>query len=413
MQTGTPRNMWLCFVPALILPIAYCCKSQTPVNTSSDKTAYIDLSGTQQVIRGFGGVNMPGWPAVGDMTPEQVQTAFGSGNGQLGFTILRVRISFDSSEFSLEVPTAKLVASLGSIIIASPWTPPAWMKSNKNIVGGTLDTNYYSAYANHLKSFADTMSNNGVTLHAISIQNEPEVSVSYESCHWNASQMLNFIKNNSPAIGADIIVDENGAFNHTITDAILNDPAAAANISIIGGHIYGSEPAPYPLAAAKGKELWMTEHLVLDTSWTASLGTGKEINDCMNAGMNAYIWWYIRRYYGPMRDDGTISKRGYVMSQYARFVRPGYTNVSATAAPQSYIDVTAYTNGSKVVIVALNRNSSPRGQTFVIQNGSVSIFTPYVTSSTQNCVQGSDITVSGNSFSVDLAASSITTFVSN
>ncbi len=38
----------------------------------------------------------------------------------------------------------------------------------------------------------------------------------------------------------------------------------------------------------------MTEHLVLDTSWSAVPGTGKEIHDCLNAGWSAYVWWYIR-----------------------------------------------------------------------------------------------------------------------
>lgn len=39
-------------------------------------------------------------------------------------------------------------------------------------------------------------------------------------------------------------------------------------------------------------------------------------NDCMNVGMSAYIWWYIVRFYGPIREDGHVSKRGYVMAQF-------------------------------------------------------------------------------------------------
>ena len=76
----------------------------------------------------------------------------------------------------------------------------------------------------------------------------------------------------------------------------------------------------------------MTEHLVLDTYWLDNLDTGKEILDCMNEGMSTYIWWYIVGFYGPIYDDGSdqrttagavqgeISKRGYVMSNFARFV---------------------------------------------------------------------------------------------
>ena len=124
--------------------------------------ATIDLNDTQQIIRGFGGVNMPGW--IDDMTPDQVNKAFGADSGQIGMTILRIRVPFDSTKFNLEVPTAQLAKSLGAIIIASPWTPPALMKSNNNIVGGRLIDSSYPAYAAHLKSFDDYMSNNGVQL---------------------------------------------------------------------------------------------------------------------------------------------------------------------------------------------------------------------------------------------------------
>jgi glucuronoarabinoxylan endo-1,4-beta-xylanase len=386
--------------------------STGPSDMTNIATIYLDNS--QQVIRGFGGVNMPGWTSVGDLTAGQVQEAFGTGPGQIGLSILRIRVPYDTVDFKLEVPTARLVKSLGvSTIFASPWSPPPSMKSNNNIVEGILNANSYADYANYLKAFANYMSSNGAPLYAISVQNEPDAAVTYESCSWNASQLLNFVKTNASAIGTSVIVPESENFNHSLSDPILNDPAAAANVSIIGGHIYGGGLTSYPLAASKGKEVWMTEHLVLDTNWVDALGTAKEINDCMNAGMNAYVWWYIRRYYGLIDENSNITKRGYVMSQYARFVRPGYNMVAATASPQTNIDISAYKNGSKFVMIVLNRNSSSTSQKFIIQNGAVNTFTPYVTSSTQNCTQRNDITVSSGSFTVTLDPLSVTTFVSN
>jgi glucuronoarabinoxylan endo-1,4-beta-xylanase len=157
----------------------------------------------------------------------------------------------------------------------------------------------------------------------------------------------------------------------------------------------------------------MTEHLVVDTDWIGAFNTGAEINDCMNAGMNAYVWWYIRRFYGPIDENSNVTKRGYVMSQYARFVRPGFIRVSATASPQTNVQVTAYKNGSKVVIVALNSGSSSVSQPFTILNGTVTSFTPYITSSTKDCAQESAIPVSSGTFTATLDPSSVTTFVSN
>ncbi len=382
-----------------------------PTEPTTAATATVDLAATQQVIRGFGGASILPWRP--DMTADQVNTAFGSGPGQLGLTILRIRVPRASDEFGAQVPTARLARSLGAIVIASPWSPPESMKTNNNLVGGELRADSYGAYAAHLRAFADSMAANGAPLRGLSIQNEPDVTVDYESCHWNAAQMLAFVKNNAPAVGIDVLADESSSYQHTITDALLNDPVAAGNLAVVAGHIYGASIAPYPLAANKGKEVWMTEHLDLDASWTGALATAKEINDCVNAGMSAYVWWYIVRYYGPILEDGTVSKRGYVMSQFARFVRPGYSRVTATANPQSLVDVSAYKSGSRVVIVAINRNPSAVSQAFALANGTASTFTPYTTSMAKDCRQESEVVVSNGQLSVTLEPSSVTTFVSN
>jgi glucuronoarabinoxylan endo-1,4-beta-xylanase len=375
-------------------------------------TVYLDS--VQQYIRGFGGANIIPWRP--QMTAGQVQKAFGAGQGELGFSILRLRIPFNAnaSEFGANVPVAQMAQSLGAIVFSSPWTPPPALKSNNNIVGGTLNDSSYAAYAGHLKAFADYMSSNGAPLYAVSIQNEPDFTATYESCDWNATQMLKFIRNNASSIGTRIIAPESFHFNHALSDSTLNDPVAAANLAIVGGHIYGGGLAPYPLAVSKGKEVWMTEHLELDTSWTAVLATGREIHDCMEAGMNAYVWWYIVRYYGPIGEDGNVTRRGFVMSQYARFVRPGYHKVKCNAVPQRNVWLSSYKDGSstKVVIVALNASTSSVQQAFSVTNGSMTSFSPYTTSKSKNCEKGTDIVVVKGSFAVTLDPSSITTFVS-
>lgn len=386
-------------------------RSDTTLNFFVTGAVVIQLDSIRQIISGFGAANILRWRP--DMTTDQIVKAFGTDEGQIGLTILHLRVPSDANEFSYNVPTAKAAYSLGVKIIASPWSPPASMKTNNNIVGGRLRESAYADYAAHLKSFADYMASNSAPLYAISVQNEPDVTVTYESCYWNASEMLKFVKENAPAIGTDIIVPESFNFNHTISDAILNDSTAASHVAIIGGHIYGGGITNYPLAVSKGKEIWMTEHLDTDTSWTKVLATGKEIHDCIKVGMSAYIWWYIVRFYGPIKEDGNVSKRGYVMSQYARFVRPGFFKVDATENPQPGVYVTAFKNGSRVVIITINSGSASIDQTFKIQNGTVTHFTPYVTSETKNCVQESEIIVSNSSFTVTLNRSCVTTFVSN
>jgi glucuronoarabinoxylan endo-1,4-beta-xylanase len=396
--------------------------------------AMVYLDSTQQIIRGFGGANTLIFRP--DMTPAEVLTAFGNGNGQIGMTIMRLSIPPDSTQWAANVPSALAAQNLGATIIATPWTPPAWMKTNDNLAGGSLIQSDYAAYAAHLKAFADTMASHGVTVNAISVQNEPDANVNYQSCYWNATQFLNFMRVNAPSVGVPVFMPESENFRHSLSDSTLNDSLAASHVAFIGGHLYGDVdnkgdviPAvQYPLALQKGKELWMTEYLInsggssinsIDTGWTGALQTAKTINDCMDYNMSAYVWWYIVRYYGPVDDGsdggqvGSVTHKGYVMSQFARFVRPGSYRVSPTASPLPNVYVTAYKDGTKVTIVAINMGSNAATMPFVLQGGTATSFTPYVTSSSKNCLQGNNIPVSNNTFIGTLDPSSVTTFVSN
>ena len=201
------------------------------------QTATIDLSGEKQVISGFGGMNMPGW--IDDLTPDQVDKAFGNDPGQIGLSILRVRVPWNTGAFNLEVPGALRAKSHGAIVMASPWTPPPSMKTNNNIIGGSLDPSYYSNYADHLISFADHMASGGVPLYAISVQNEPDIQVDYESCDWTPTEMINFLIGQGEAFDSlRLIVAESYNFNKSKTDPILNNTSAEPFVDIIGGHIY-------------------------------------------------------------------------------------------------------------------------------------------------------------------------------
>ena len=238
--------------------------------------------------------------------------------------------------------------------------------------------------------------------------------------------MVKFLAEHGSSIGTRIIAPESFQFLRPISDAILNDSAACANLDIVGGHIYGGGLAPYPLAQEKGKEIWMTEHLSGENSnannWNWAFAVAKEINDVMEAGMSAYVWWYIVRYYGPISDGtngcgrkGEVTKKGYVMSQYSRFIRPGYYRVECNILPWSCnVYVTAYkdSSSSKAVIVAVNNNSAPMDVAIRIKNCSMNQFTPYTTTASKNCAEGDEIYKTDNRFTFMLEASSITTFVS-
>ena len=139
----------------------------------------------------------------------------------------------------------------------------------------------------------------------------------------------------------------------------------------------------------------------------------------MSANMSAYIWWYIVQvlWSDRRRDDfssantGNITHKGYVMSQYAKFVRPGFYRVYSTVSSATNAYVTAYKRGSSVVIVVVNMASSPLNMTFSLVNGTANAFSSFVTSGTENCLEEADYTVSKGGFTATMEASSVTTFV--
>ena len=404
--------MNLCKVPRMTVCVYLLMISLLVVGLPSradGATATINLSQTHQTLRGFGGASA--W--LGQLSDANMDTLFGTGPGTIGLSVLRIRIAPDNN-WNDELQNAKKAVARGAIVMATPWTPPASMKTNNNVVGGKLKPSEFGNYANYLQGFANFMSSNGAGLFAISIQNEPDIQVTYESCDWTASDLLSFARNNAGAISNRVIMSESFNFNKSYTDPILNDAQARANVDIIGGHIYGSGLSDYPLARNNGKEVWMTEHLNTDTSTTGIIQTAKEMVDCMAIGnYNAYLWWFLKRFYGPIDDNGNRTKRGCVMAQFARWIRPGYIRVSSTYNPSTNVFVCAFKSGSAVRIVAVNAGGSAVSQQFSITGGTVpSTFQRYRTSSNEDLATLGTISTSGGSFTASLPGQSITSFVS-
>jgi len=394
----------------------------TPIQASAASDVTVNLSSEKQIIKGFGGINHPAW--IGDLTSAQRDTAFGNGQNQLGFSILRVYIDENKNNWYKEVPTAKRAIELGAIVFASPWNPPSDMVETFNRNGDTaakrLKYDKYAAYSQHLNDFVSYMKSNGVNLYAISVQNEPDYA--HDWTWWTPQEMLRFMKDYAGSItGAKVMAPESFSYLKEMSDPILNDPQALANMDILGAHTYGTQfnNFPYPLFKQKGagKELWMSEVYYPNSNansadnWPEALDVSYHIHNAMvEADFQAYVWWYIRRQYGPMKEDGTISKRGYNMAHFSKFVRPGFVRVEATKNPDTQTFISAYKGDNKVVIVAINRGTSAVNQKFVLQNGNASTVSSWITDSTRNLAAGSSINVTNNSFTAQLPAQSVTTF---
>jgi O-glycosyl hydrolase len=399
--------------PVEMMPPPACAVVANP-GSATDSDVNIDLAVEFQKIAGFGGMDGGFYP---ELTPAQVDSAFGNGPGQLGLSIIRIRVPETADRFPLSVAAAARASQLGALVMATPWSPPVEMKTNGNLVGGSLKVESYGAYADHLLAYRDFLEANGVPLYAISVQNEPDIQVSYESCDWTPQQIVDWVRSQGSRFeGTKLMAPESTRFDRRWSDPVLQDPEAAAQVDIIGGHVYGNGVADYPLARDQGKEVWMTEHYTDSANpanqWPLALGVGTDVHRSMVVNFNAYVWWAIRRAYGLLTEDGVVSKRGYVLAQYSKFVRPGFVRVSATQPNDADIAVTAYKGGDQLVVVALNRSTSAQTIALDVFNGCATQLSRFTTSANENLAQGEPVTLENGRATVTLGAESATTFVS-
>jgi glucuronoarabinoxylan endo-1,4-beta-xylanase len=335
-----------------------------------------------------------------------------------------------------QIPMIKAITSTYGIknILYTVWSPPAWMKSNGSTSRGTIKADKYQAYATYLaETIKNYKSKFGVEISHIGISNEPNLETDYSSCTWSSSQFKTFMKDNlvptfdKDGITTKVIMGEPMSCTESFAIDSLNDATAVKRTDIVGCHNYGSTYTAFPTTKSKGKGIWMTEISNMngnDPSITDGLKWSKEVHDFMTVTQgNAWCYWWGACYKtsvgeGLIRMDMnaktyTADKRLYTIGQYARFVRPGWQRISATASPVSGVYVTAYKDPStgEFAVVAMNNSSTNQSITYTLNGFSPESITPYTTSSTQNLAEGSKISVSGSSFTSNLAANSITTFV--
>jgi glucuronoarabinoxylan endo-1,4-beta-xylanase len=319
--------------------------------------------------------------------------------------------------------------------LSTVWSPPAWMKDNNSVInGGHLRTDKYQKYADYLAEYVNGYkSHHNKTIAYISIANEPNLSTNYSSCLWTSTEFKNFIGTylkptfQNKSVPAKVVAPEYMSFSETLIVESLNDANANSRLDVVAAHAYGGDGySPMTTANSKGKTIWMSEWLdqgTLDNTITGGIKTAKLIhNHLTNANVSAWLYMY-----GPGKTftsnsslvclnttDKTsyeIRKRLWTMGNYARWIRPGSTRISATANPTSNVYVSAFKDPSgKLVIVAINDNSAASDVSFTLQGYTTSTVTPYQTSGAEDLAQLSSISVSGG-FTTSLAAKSVTTFV--
>lgn len=377
-----------------------------PGARSHAQTCTIDAGADLQTIDGFGFCTT--WSPV--MSSDQAAQLFGTGPGQFGFNLLRVYID-ENGNFGDDIANAAIGHAWGATVLGTAWTPPPAMKTSASSVAGTLLPSQYAAYAAYLAHAAGS-----IGLDYVSFQNEPDISVTYQSCFWTPAQMQTFTAGYAAAIGRPLVMPESYHFDDAFADATLNDPAGVGQIAFVGGHIYGGGNAVHANALAHGKHVWMTEHFNYGQDLPTALLDAKEVSDCLHNQFSAYIWWHA--YHAELTtldlmDGRTPLLNGSAIGQFSHWIRPGMIRCSSTYAPQAGVFVTAYHHPG-LVIVALNLSNNPVQQAFSVQNAPISSLVPYQTGGPyrRQMAQLDPLTAQNNGFTFTLAPQSVTTFVS-
>ena len=203
-----------------------------------------------------------------------------------------------------------------------------------------------------------------------------------------------------------------------------NDPKAWQYSSILATHEYGGSPKAYPEIGQAGKEFWETEVMDdnndADPTMTSGLKIAKMIHECLTiANMNAWVCWAVQGdhsgsiLYADNSTPPTPTKRLWVMGNYSRFARPGFIRIDATTEPASGVHITAYCDSAlnRVVIVAINENTSSISQDFSIPGTSPIQLTPWITDPSRDLAVQSTQTLSSSSFTYSLPSQSVTTLI--
>jgi len=407
---------------------------------------------THQVIDGFG-ASATGY--VGKFPDEEASQFFDVEKG-LGLSLLRLAIvpglaqencrcvannshygcvaGSKSQILSGDLRVAQLAVARGVRVMASPWSPPAEMKSSGEFCGGGAmkgEAGNYARYAEDLADFPMLLKANGVAIDAISVQNEPDVENSgYDTARWTGQQVHDFIPYLSAALtekglgGIKIGASEESEWTFDRLQEAMSDPAVASRIGIVMGHAYRTE-RPSGLPESGGRHVWQTEvsdYSKFDGSMTDGLLWANYIHNYLTIGTNAWLFWSLdcrEEFYNQDNNmcltdkAGHFAKRAYVLGQYAKFVRPGWQRIGV--ANRGGLLVTAYRGPQGgFAVVAVNPGIWPaRNQTFEFSGTTCrTAIRPWLTSANASLEEKAAISPAsdGASFTYTIPARSVITF---
>ncbi len=331
----------------------------------------------------------------------------------------------------------------GEKVMATVWSPPAWMKTNACVhKGGELRTDKYQAFADYLSRYVREWHDRfGITIDAISPANEPDLVTDYSSCIWSGEQYRDFVRDYlAPAfqrdgITAKVVAPETmscTAHTEQYTDLIFADEAATASVDIVGLHGYGHDSviAPVRGAAEHGKKVWQTE--LCDINVMEEWQKGSDIVNGIFWAENIYHYLtmmhvsaYIYFWGASIYDNGgnlvyinmetgeiQVPKRLYTFGNFARFVRPGYHRLTVYGA-EAETKLSAFTSADGDELILVSINPLDREATLYVKIGETASDTAqgYRTSATEDLAEIEPVKLENGCIKETLPPQSVTTWI--
>lgn len=384
---------------------------------------FVDPSRTFQTMLGIGGAITDASAETFAKLPREkqgeiMQAYYDPVNG-IGYTLARTNIhscDFSSNSytyvkdgdsalgsFSIDhdkqyrIPFIKqAIAKTGNklTLFVSPWSPPAWMKDNNNMLqGGKLKPGYYHSWARYFAKFIKAYESEGIPVWGLSIQNEPMAKQKWESCIYTAEEEGNFLKTSlAPVLQEEglsdkkiIIWDHNRDLIYQRASTTLSDPEVAKHVWGIGFHWYETwtggdmqfENLKRVAETFPDKNLIFTEGCAESfkkeriNAWALGETYGRSMINDFNAGSVGWTDWnvlldevggpnHVQNFcFAPVHGDTKTGQLYYTNSYYyighfSKFIRPGAKRIVSSSS-RSQLLTTAFINeDGRIAVVVMN-----------------------------------------------------------
>lgn len=380
----------------------------------------VDDSKTFQTIDGFG-YTLTGGSAqvINQLNPQKRQELlkelFGTNENSIAISYLRVSIGASDlnatpftyndlpsgqtdvnlDNFSLAPDKTDLIPMLKEIvainpnikIMATPWSPPVWMKDNNGFVGGSLKPEYYAIYAKYFVKYIQSMKAEGITIDAVTPQNEPLHPGNNPSMLMIALHQADFIKNHlGPAFKAANLSTKIVAYDHNCNKpeypiAVLNDPAVNPYVDGSAFHLYEGDISALSTVhnAFPNKNIYFTEQYTSSTgSFEGDLKWHVKnviIGSMRNWSKTALEWNLANNAsFGPNTPGGCTTCKGaltinssdsftrnvgyYIIAHASKFVPASSVRITSNLSGNLSNVAFKTPNGKKVLIVENDGNTS-------------------------------------------------------